>query len=143
MYPLLTTDEEKEQHVDLLYLKDEKNSHYCLIKNLSRLVGAQKSKHSHSIHLCRRCLSHFGTEDLLKTHRDYCKQHEAVKIIMPKEGETIKFKDFNRSMKVPFVVYADFECMLTPVESNNSDQVKMSYTKSTKNMKLLAFHITL
>ena len=40
IYPLSDiTKDEKKNHVDLLYLKDNKgNSHYCLIKNLWKLV---------------------------------------------------------------------------------------------------------
>ena len=34
---------------------------------------------------------------------------------MPEHGTILKFKHFNRSMRVPFVVYADFECFTEPV----------------------------
>ena len=35
---------------------------------------------------------------------------------MPKEGSFISFKNFHRSIKVPFVVYADFEAFTEEVE---------------------------
>ena len=31
--------------------------------------------------------------------------HKAVKVEMPEEGSTLSFENFNRSMRVPFVVY--------------------------------------
>lgn len=31
---------------------------------------------------------------------------------MPKEGSMIKLKHHNRKMRVPFVVYADFEALI-------------------------------
>ena len=34
---------------------------------------------------------------------------------MPEHGTILKFKHFNRSMRVPFVVYGDFECFTEPV----------------------------
>ncbi|XP_054283625.1 uncharacterized protein LOC129000686 [Macrosteles quadrilineatus] len=141
VYPLLTTNEEKELHVDLLYLKDGSNSHYCLINDLCRLVRSQKTKHKNSIWLCRRCLLHFGTEDLLEMHKEYCKKHEPVKIIMPNEGEVLKFKDYNRSMRVPFTIYADFECMLSPIQSTSKEEEDMagSYTKKYQKHDAISF----
>ena len=32
-----------------------------------------------------------------------------VKLVLPKDGEQLSFEHFNRSMKVPMIVYADFE----------------------------------
>ena len=50
---------------------------------------------------------------------------------MPNEGTVLKFKDYLRSEKVPFIVYADFECLNKPIhsctqEKNNDDE--KSYT---------------
>jgi len=39
------TKDEKKNHIDLLFLKDDKgNSHYCLIKDLWKLIGRQVTK---------------------------------------------------------------------------------------------------
>jgi len=43
--PLEVTDEEKEKHIHLLYLKDDAQDHYCLIQSLSRLVISRVTKH--------------------------------------------------------------------------------------------------
>ena len=40
---------------------------------------------------------------------------------MPKEGSTIEFKHNNRKMRVPFVVYADFEALVKPIVNNEPD----------------------
>lgn len=37
VFPLVITEEEKSQHIDLLYLKTETDSHYSWIKNLSSI----------------------------------------------------------------------------------------------------------
>lgn len=73
VYPLLVTEDEKEQHVDLLYTKDSEETHYFLIKNLSGLVRSQKTKRKRKIWICKRCLIHFGREDLLAKHKECCK----------------------------------------------------------------------
>ena len=35
-------------------------------------------------------------------------------IIMPKKGEYIKFKNYERKIKSPFVIHADLESTLVP-----------------------------
>ena len=47
---------------------------------------------------------------------------------MPEEGSTISFSNFNRSMRVPFIVYADFESFIKPIDTC-SPNPKSSYTK--------------
>ena len=47
---------------------------------------------------------------------------------MPKEGSSISFIHHNRSIKVPFVIYADFEAFtkeIQPIPQNN----KVSFTQ--------------
>ena len=51
-----------------------------------------------------------------------------VKIEMPKEGSSISFNHHNRSIKVPFVFYADFEAF-TEVVSTCEPNDKFSFTK--------------
>ena len=38
-------------------------------------------------------------------------------ILMPREGEYVKFKNYERSIKSPFIIYADFESILV-LETN-------------------------
>ena len=45
----------------------------------------------------------------LASHHEYCKSHEAIKIELPEKGNKISFQNHNRLMRVPFIVYADFE----------------------------------
>ncbi|XP_011859566.1 PREDICTED: uncharacterized protein LOC105557042 [Vollenhovia emeryi] len=55
--PLRVADEKKEQHVNLLYLQDQgvaEVGHFVWIKNLSRLVSSQLSKHKEKKYICDR-----------------------------------------------------------------------------------------
>ena len=50
------------------------------------------------------------------------------KIILPEESKNIvKFKNYNNKEKVPFIIYADYECFLRPVnesqEGNSNTEV--------------------
>ena len=61
--------------------------HYCLVKNLSRLMALQVSKHDgKKKHFCLRCLNSFWCQEALIKHQEYCGKKEAVKIKMPKKG---------------------------------------------------------
>ena len=40
---------------------------------------------------------------------------------MPKKAEYIKFKNFARKIKSPFMIYADFESILIPGDNGNQN----------------------
>lgn len=56
--PLRLTDDKKNVHVNLLYmthpLRGSNDGHFAWIKNLSRLVGSQLSRHRQKKHICDR-----------------------------------------------------------------------------------------
>ena len=43
---------------------------------------------------------------------------------MPKQGSTVEFKDGQNQFKVPFIMYADFESILEPMDHGSSDTTK-------------------
>ena len=43
---------------------------------------------------------------------------------MPKIGEKIYFKNYKHSLRVPFVIYADFECLLRNIDTCQPDPKK-------------------
>ena len=128
VYPLRVSKCEGREVVNLLLISDEEKRHYCLIKSMSRLLSSQSSTDEHVLHYCPRCLNHFTTQEKLATHKEYCSAHEAVKIEMPGEGTTLSFKNYNRSMRVPFIVYADFESFIKPIDTCGPNP-ENSYTK--------------
>ena len=95
---------------------------------MSRLLSMQTSKHKEKCFICRRCLNSFNSEGSLAKHTDYCSSHEAIKIEMPQEGSVLKFKHFFKSMRVPFVVYADFESFTQQLDTSQPNP-ECSYTK--------------
>ena len=78
--------------------------------------------------MCFRCLNIFNSEESLASHHDYCKSYDAIKIELPEEGSNISFKYHNRSMRVPFIVYADCE-FFTPQLSTCQPNPEKSDTK--------------
>ena len=124
--PLRISEVERQHNIDLLLIEEDGKKHYCLIKNLSRLLSKQVTKDKKPKVFCRRCLNHFPNNEKLEVHKEYCARKKCVKIEMPeiktdKNGEAgkpeISFKNWNRLMEVPFVVYADFEAFLVNMDS--------------------------
>ena len=52
---------------------------------------------------------------------------------MPKKVAYVKFKNYERKIKSPFIIYADFESILVP-DNNNKQNLDQSYDVR-KNMK--------
>ncbi len=110
-----------------LFLHDD--NHFCVVKNLSRLVSSQISKKKNKKHFCLSCMNGFGTNKILETHQEVCLKHKTQTEIYPKPGETTKFKNYERLCNVPFVVYADFECFVKPLETEEKDTSASFTTK--------------
>lgn len=127
--PLHYSKSKKERHINLLLVSDEsENTHYCYISDLSRLISSQISKHNGKKFLCDGCLQYFKTEENLVKHNTF--DCDFVRINLPTENlktdkfgnnvpsNILKFENIHKQMKVPFVIYADFECILKRVNDN-------------------------
>ena len=82
------------------------------------------------------CLIGFSREDLLENHKKYCNglKGKPTRIDMPKDEEKIvSFQNYNKQMKVPYVIYADLEAFIKKIslcelEGRNKEK---SYTMKT------------
>ena len=129
VYPLRNSNNtDREHNIILILIKEEGVNHYCLVKNLSRLLSSQVSKHKEKHHFCMRCLNAFWTHKSLNKHQEYCSNHEAVKIEMPKKDDILKFKNYYKGERVPFIIYADMESLIKPIQSCEPNP-RGSYTK--------------
>lgn len=129
MGPLHYTTNRKTVHVNLLLLSDSNgNSHYCWIKNFSRLLSTQINSRNGAKFFCDGCLNYFTTAEKLHRHSRYDCERVAVKLptIAPKinrlgkevSGNVLEFQNYHKQLQVPFVVYADFETMLKPIDTS-------------------------
>ena len=133
---------DRPHNIDLLYISNENESlgktHYCLIKDFNSLVGSQVSKHKERVYTCRRCLNPFPKEESLKAHMEYCNTKECIKTNMPEKGSKIIFKNHWKSEKMPFIIYADMESILKPIEKCDSDPEK-KYTQKYQKHEPVSF----
>ena len=129
IYPLRNSAfTDRDYKIILLLIEKNKVKHYWLIEHLSRLLSSQISNQNGEHNFCLRCLNPFWSHESLNKHQDYCREHEAVKIELPKKGTILKFKNYHRSEKVLFIVYADCESYIKPIQSCDPNP-KSSYTK--------------
>ncbi len=108
-----------------LFLHDD--NHYCVVKNISRLVSSQTSKHKEPKHFCLNCMNGFSTDKILTAHQEACLKRKPQNEVFPNPGDTTKFKNYERLHDVPIVVHADFECFVNPLETEDKDPSE-SYT---------------
>ena len=97
--------------------------------------------YDHSLR-CRRehflslLLTRFHYRGSLKRHiKDCFKNNGKETIKMPKKGEYLKFKDFERKIKSSFMIYADLcESILEPEDNGKQNQNESCFSKYQKHI---------
>ena len=124
-----------KRHVDLLLIREEGKRHFVLIKKFKTLMHDHILHHGRK-HFCRYCLKAFSAAEILKNHfNNIFKINGKQMIKMPNKGEYVRFNNYERKIKSPFIIYANFESILVP-EDNGKQNVDESYRKNIKNMLL-------
>ena len=137
VYPLRISDNTDREHkIRLILIEQYEVKHYCLVKDLSRLLSSQVSKCKGKYYFCDYCLNPFLCKKSLDKHLEYCGKYEAVKIKMPDKGTMLKFLKDRK--KVPFIIYADFESFIKPLQSCEPDPEK-SYTNQYQKYEPSSF----
>ena len=57
-----------------------------------------------------------------------CYKQRAQKIVFPEKEKTIKFKNIKRQLRVPFIIYADFECYTEKIANPANNPNKTNTT---------------
>ena len=118
-YPLYVSDFKSSKNIDLLYVENEEgNTHYVYIKNLSALLNKGGEKKGF---YCRRCLSHFTSEENLNKHGKNCIHFDYQTCLMPFENEKIKFKNYKHLNIDHFNIMCDFEAICKKTNEKKGD----------------------
>ena len=133
-YPIYVSKEKFENVMNLLLISDDEKNHYVYIKNFNRFMY-RKTRNKNKKHFCMHCLQCFSKEEILLKHKEVCIEINGEQSIkMPEVGSKIKFTNYNKQMKAPFVIYADFEAITEPIHGcNQSNQQSFAeaYQKHT------------
>ena len=130
---LMTTNDKQSDKIDkwhYIALKsvNTDNGFNRPIRSLSRLFRGITSNNNGDFY-CLGCLHSFRTDNALKKHERLCNNHDYCHIEMPtRDNNTLKYNHGEKSLKVPWVIYADFECLLIKQQlcQNNPEE---SYTE--------------
>ena len=110
-------------------ISDGQKWHYLVVKNLSRLLRGITSNHKEDFY-CLNCFHSYRTENKLEAHKEICENHDYCHVEMPtKNNNIIKYNHGERSMKLPFVIYADLECLLEKMSTCINNPNESSATK--------------
>ena len=81
-------------------------------ENLSGLLRGITSNHKEDFY-CLNCFHFYSTKNKLEAHKRICENHDYCYVEMPtKNNNIIKYNHGEKSMKLPFVIYTDLECLL-------------------------------
>ena len=100
---------ERDSGVNLLMITDEtSNWHYLAVKSISGLFRRITSNHNGDF--CLSCFHPYTTEEKLRKHERICKDQDFCHLKMPDEDNKIlKHIPGEKSLKVPFIIYADLK----------------------------------
>ena len=81
-------------------------------------------------HFCYYRLQVFSTKEILKSYTKNCFNiNGKQRIIIPKKGEYVKFKHYERKIKKPFKIYADFKSILVPEDNGKKNPEEFHRSK--------------
>ena len=87
-----------------------------------------------TIHYCLNCFQSYTTENKLEKHKKVCENHDYCHVKIPEEyNKILKYNEGEKSMRVPFIIYADLECLLEKMITCHNNPEKSSTTKINKH----------
>ena len=113
----------RDNQIVLFMIGNGENWHYLAVKYLSRLLRGISSNHN-SDYYCLNCFHSYRTENKLDVHKKIYKNHEYCNIEMPSPNNNIiKYNQGDKSLELPFIIYADLKCLLKKIDTcyNNPD----------------------
>ena len=123
----------RENQVILLMITDGEKWHYLAVKSLSTLFR-EITGNNHGDFNCLNYFQSYTTKNKLKNHKKCCKNYDYCYVEMPEEyNKLLKYKEGEKSMRLPFIIIADLECLLEKVNTCHNNPEKSSTTKINKH----------
>ena len=114
-------------------ITDGEKWHYLAVTSLSRLLRGITSNHNGGFY-CLNCFRAYTTENKLQTHTKVCENHDYCWVEIPNEDKKIlKYNHGEKSIRAPFIIYADLESLLEKTDTCYDNLEKLSVTKTNKH----------
>ena len=115
-------------------ITDGEKWHYLAVKRLSALFRGITSN-NHGDFYCLNCFQSHTTKNKVKKHKKVCQNHDYCYVEMPEEyNKILKYNEGDKSMKSPFIIYADLECLLEKMNTCHNNPEKSSTSKINKHI---------
>ena len=123
----------REKQIILLMISNGEIWHYLVVKSLSGLLTGITSNHKEDFY-CLNCFHSYRIKNKLEAHKKICENRDYCRVEMPtKDINTIKYNHGEKSIKLPFVAYADLECLLEKMSTCYNNPEESSSTKINKH----------
>ncbi len=125
VYPLYCSKKRKVAHRIslLLYRSDELSDvgHYMYIVDFNKYASHHYINGANEVNYipgfyCFNCLLRFKRKTAFKKHIELCNENQTQKVVLPEEGSYMEFNSYNKTLGLPIVLFADFECGMKPTE---------------------------
>ena len=116
----------QKSQIILLMISDGQKWHYLVVKILSGLLRGITPNHKEYFY-CLNCFHSYKRKSKLEAH-DYCHVE-----MSSKNNNIIKYNHGEKSMKLPFVIYADLECLFEKMSTCINNPNESSTTKINKH----------
>ena len=114
-------------------ITDGEKWHYLAENGVSSLLKGITSKHKGYFY-CLNCFNSYIAKEKLKKHRNVCENHDHCYVEMPeKVNKIFKYNYGEKSIKGPFIIYADIESLLEKLNTCHNNPEKSSATKKDKH----------
>ena len=129
----LKHDLSREKQVILLMITNGENWHYLVVKSLPGLLKGITSNHKEDFY-CLNCFCTYSTRNKLEEHKKICENHDYCNVERPNEdNKIIKYNQGEKSIKLPFIIYADLECLLEKTSTCYNNPKESSTTEINKH----------
>ena len=112
---------ERDNQIIFIMITGGEKWHYIVVKSLSKLVRGASSNRDGDCY-CLNCFRSYRTESNLNAHKKVCENHKCCNIEMPTDkNNIIKYGQGEKTLKLPFIIYADLECLLEKISTCYND----------------------
>ena len=119
------------------------NWHYLVVKSLPGLLKGIASSHNEDFY-CLNCFCAYTTKNKLEEHKKICENNKYCHVEMPNEDNKLrKYNQGEKSIKSPFIIYVDLECLLEKMSTcynNPKELLTTEINKHTSSGYLLFTH---
>ena len=126
-------DNKREKQVISLTIGYGKKYHHLAVTNLSALLKKVSSNCKEDFY-CLNCLNSYTTKNKLKEHEEICNNHDSCRTEVPELlNKKLKHNPGEKSLKAPFTIYLDLECLLKKEQPHNNTNNNNNNNKNDNN----------